>query len=84
MTISLTRPSKCGLISILFGLIFLIKALLCVVFYLPIQTFVELVILNHHSLKAVPGLGKGWGPALASKDWDQNCTPPKKIDEKIF
>jgi hypothetical protein len=43
-------PSKCGLASILFGLILLTKALLCAIFYRTIHEFVELLMQKELTL----------------------------------
>jgi len=61
-------PSKCGLASILFGLAFLLKALLCLIFYLPIQTFVELLMEKELALTPDTHMLRLWSdPPLTPK-----------------
>ena len=61
-------PSKCGLASILFGLVFLLKALLCLIFYLPIQTFVELLMEKELALTPDTHMLRLWSdPPLTPK-----------------
>ena len=75
-------PSKCGLISILFGLVFLTKALLCLIFYLPIQTFVELLMEKELALTRDTHMLRLWAdPPLTPllKVFIFNVTNPDEI-----
>ena len=69
MTISSRNvTSKCGLVSILFGLLFLLKALLCLIFNVPIQTFVELLMEKELALTADTQMLRLWSdPPLTPK-----------------
>ncbi len=75
-------PTKCGLLSILFGLVFLIKALLCVIFSLPIQTFVELLMEKELALTQGTHMLRLWSdPPLTPilKVFIFNVTNPDEI-----
>jgi len=74
--------SKCGLVSIFLGLVFLLKALLCLIFYLHIQTFVELLMEKELALTPDTHMLRLWSdPPLTPKlkVFIYNVTNPEEI-----